>query len=67
MPYHQNTFSERKLSNTTMVSTSLNGPNNKQNISNKNYDKSSNKIKNENAQKIRSIRSCWRRCIWYRI
>ena len=47
MPYHQNTFSERKLSNTTMVSTSLNGPNNKQNISNKNYDKSSNITKKE--------------------
>ena len=41
MSQQQNTFSDRKISNTTMVSTSLNGPLNKQKISNKIYDKSS--------------------------
>ena len=40
--HHQNTFSDRKVSNTTMVSTSLNGPINKQKISNRINDKSSN-------------------------
>ena len=46
---HQNTLSDRKISNTTMVSTSLNGPLNKQKISNKIYDKSSNITKKESA------------------
>ena len=44
---HQNTFSDRKVSNTTMVSTSLNGPINKQKISNRINDKSSNITKKE--------------------
>ena len=44
---HQNTFSDRKVSNTTMVTTSLNGPINKQKNSNKIYDKSSNITKRE--------------------
>ena len=44
---HQNTFSDRKVSNTTMVSTSLNGPIYKQKISNRIYDKSSNITKKE--------------------
>ena len=37
---HQNTFSDRKVYNTTMVTTSLNGPIYKQKNSNKIYDKS---------------------------
>ena len=45
--HHQNTFSDRKVSNTTMVSTSLNGPINKQKISNRINDKSSNITKKE--------------------
>ena len=45
--HHQNTFSDRKVSNTTMVSTSLNGPINKQQISNRINDKSSNITKKE--------------------
>ena len=45
--HHQNTFSDRKISNTTMVSTSLNGPINKQKISNRINDKSSNITKKE--------------------
>ena len=45
--HHQNTFSDRKVSNTTMVSTSLNGPINKQKISNRINDKSSNITKRE--------------------
>ena len=49
MSQQQNTFSDRKISNTTMVSTSLNGPLNKQKISNKIYDKSSNITKKESA------------------
>ena len=49
MPYHQNTFSDRKLSNTSMISTSLNAPINKQKNSNKNHDKSSNITKKEFA------------------
>ena len=44
---HQNTFSDRKVSNTTMVTTSLNGPINKQKNSNKINDKSSNITKKE--------------------
>ena len=44
---HQNTFSDRKVSNTTMVTTSLNGPINKQKNSNRIYDKSSNITKKE--------------------
>ena len=44
---HQNTFSDRKVSNTTMVTTSLNGPINKQKNSNRIYDKSSNITKRE--------------------
>ena len=44
---HQNSFSDRKVSNTTMVTTSLNGPINKQKNSNKIYDKSSNITKRE--------------------
>ena len=44
---HQNTFSDRKVSNTTMVSTSLNGPIYKQKFSNRIYDKSSNITKKE--------------------
>ena len=47
--HHQNTFSDRKVSNTTMVSTSLNGPINKQKISNRINDKSSNITKKESA------------------
>ena len=46
---HQNTFSDRKVSNTTMVTTSLNGPINKQKNSNKINDKSSNITKKESA------------------
>ncbi len=46
---HQNTFSDRKISNTTMVSTSLNGPIYKQKNSNKIYDKSSNITKKEST------------------
>ena len=45
--HHQNTFSDRKVSNTTMVTTSLNGPINKQKNSNKINDKSSNITKKE--------------------
>ena len=45
--HHQNTFSDRKVSNTTMVSTSLNGPINKQKNSNRINDKSSNITKKE--------------------
>ena len=45
--HHQNTFSDRKVSNTTMVTTSLNGPINKQKISNRINDKSSNITKKE--------------------
>ena len=45
--HHQNTFSDRKVSNSKMVSTSLNGPINKQKISNRIYDKSSNITKKE--------------------
>ena len=44
---HQNTFSDRKVSNTTMVTTSLNGPINKQKNSNRINDKSSNITKKE--------------------
>ena len=44
---HQNTFSDRKVYNTTMVTTSLNGPIYKQKNSNKIYDKSSNITKRE--------------------
>ena len=46
---HQNTFSDRKVYNTTMVTTSLNGPIYKQKNSNKIYDKSSNITKKESA------------------
>ena len=46
---HQNTFSDRKISNTTVVSTSLNGPPYKQKNSNKIYDKSSNITKKEST------------------
>ena len=46
---HQNTFSDRKVSNTTMVSTSLNGPIYKQKNSNRINDKSSNITKKESA------------------
>jgi hypothetical protein len=46
---HQNTFSDRKIYNTTMVTTSLNGPIYKQKNSNKIYDKSSNITKKESA------------------
>ena len=45
--HHQNTFSDRKVSNTTMVSTSLNGPIYKQKNSNRINDKSSNITKKE--------------------
>ena len=45
--HHQNTFSDRKVSNTTMVSTSLNGPIYKQKNSNRINDKSSNVTKKE--------------------
>ena len=41
MSQQQNTFSDRKISNTTMVSTSLNGPINKQKNSIKMHDKNS--------------------------
>ena len=44
---HQNTLSDRKISNTTMVTTSLNGPPYKQKNSNRVYDKSSNITKKE--------------------
>ena len=47
--HHQNTFSDRKVSNTTMVSTSLNGPIYKQKNSNRINDKSSNITKKESA------------------
>ena len=47
IPYPQNTFSDRKYSTSSMVSTSLNGPANKQKNSNRNYDKSSNITKKE--------------------
>ena len=46
---HQNTFSDRKISNTTVVSTSLNGPPYKPKNSNKIYDKSSNITKKEST------------------
>ena len=46
---HQDTFSDRKVYNTTMVTTSLNGPIYKQKNSNKIYDKSSNITKKESA------------------
>ena len=49
MSQQQNTFSDRKISNTTMVSTSLNGPINKQKNSIKIYDKSSNITKKEST------------------
>ena len=46
---HQNTYSDRKVSNTTMVSTSLNGPIYKQKNSNRIYDKSSNVTKKDST------------------
>ena len=46
---HQNTYSDRKVSNTTMVSTSLNGPIYKQKNSNRIYDKSSNITKKDST------------------
>lgn len=47
--HHQNTFSDRKVSNTTVVSTSLNGPPIKPKNSNKIYDISSNVTKKESV------------------
>ena len=46
---HQNTFSDRKISNTTMVTTSLNGPPYKQKNSNRINDKNSNITKKEST------------------
>ena len=60
---HQNTFSDRKISNTTVVSTSLNGPPYKQKNSNRIYDKSSNITKkesnfmNQNSKEMVNINS----------
>ena len=46
---HQNTLSDRKISNTTMVTTSLNGPPYKQKNSNRINDKNSNITKKEST------------------
>ena len=46
---HQNTFSDRKISNTTMVTTSLNGPPYKHKNSNRINDKNSNITKKEST------------------
>ena len=47
IPNNQNIFSERKITNSSIVSTSLNGPTNKQNHYIRNNDASSNMTKKE--------------------